>query len=151
MKLVVKIATITGALLAQGVLAWFLMGWYASRPAEPVEPAVEEVGEKTYEYGSIFLLNDLIINPSGSTGRRIFKISLALEFNPENLLLAEELKIRTPFMRDHLIQYLGALNEMTLSDIAYREVMRDSLTVALNRFLEDGQVDRVLFQDFIRQ
>jgi flagellar basal body-associated protein FliL len=151
MKLVVKIVTIVGALAVQGVLAWFLMDWYANRPAETDIPAEEEVVEKAYEYGAIFMLNDLVINPSGSVGRRIFKISLALEYDPANTVLGEEMQTRSPFMRDHLIQYLGALNETTLSDIAYRETMRDSLTVALNRFLEEGQLDRVLFQDFIRQ
>jgi len=116
-------------------------------------PAAEAAAEpeKGYEYGAIFNLDDLIINPKNSVGRRLFKISLALEYDPVNAALAAELGQRTPYMRDYLISYLGSMSEDSLSDISYREVIRDSLSVALNRFLKDGRVDRVLFQDFIRQ
>ena len=107
--------------------------------------------EKKYEFGAVHAIPDLIINPKGSSGRRVFKISVALEYDPANAELAKEMEERTPFMRDFLITYLGGMNEDSLSDISYRETIRDSLSVAMNRFLSAGEVDRVLFQDFIRQ
>ncbi len=157
MKLTLKIVVIVVVLAVQGLLAYFIMDWMAT--STPVLfPTTEEAASdpyessvRGYEYGSIFMLHDLVVNPRASKGRRIFKISLALEYNPENTELAEEMKDKSPFMRDHLIQYLGAMDEMTLADISFREEMRDSLHVSLNRFLRKGQVDRVLFQDFIRQ
>jgi flagellar basal body-associated protein FliL len=154
MKVALKILAIVGVLLVQGALAWFLMAWMATSdlaPSAVPDGAGAETVEKAYEFGSIFMIHDLVVNPRSSKGRRIFKISLALEYDPENRLLADELKERSPFMRDYLIQYLGSMDENTLSDISYREQMRDSLYTSLNHFLREGQLDRVLFQDFIRQ
>jgi flagellar basal body-associated protein FliL len=156
MKLPIKIALIVLALAVQLVAAWFLMDWLLGRElnrgAEPDQVEAEADGEaRDYEFGALFYLTDLIVNPSDSSGRRIFKISLALEYNPENVKLAAELTERAPFMRDHLIGYLGSMTEASLSDISYRETIRDSLGVALNQYLNEGKVDRVLFQDFIRQ
>lgn len=162
MKLAVKIVAVVAALLLQVVLAYFLMNWLfdkqmgaQAQPAgDKVEQAADEAeenSERGYEYGALYQLSDLIVNPTGSVGRRLFKISLALEYDPANIKLGDELNARSPFMRDHLITYLGSMNEDQLSDISYRETIRDSLTSALNTFLESGKVDRVLFQDFIRQ
>jgi flagellar basal body-associated protein FliL len=156
MKLAVKIPLAIAVVLLQLVAAWFLVNWMLDKQlgdsTEGGPPPQEEAPpEKAYEYGQIFYLTDMVINPKGSVGRRLFKISLALEYDPANTRLADELNQRTPFMRDYLISYLGSMNEDSLSDISYREVMRDSLSTALNRFLTEGQVDRVLFQDFIRQ
>lgn len=159
MKLAVKIPLALLVVLLQVAAAWFLVNWLldkqlgesgalAADKAKTEEPATPE---KTYSYGATFPLQDLIINPMHSTGRRLFKISLALEYDPENVALAEEMVQRSPFMRDYLIGYLGSMNEDSLSDISYRETIRDSLSSALNRFLNAGHVDRVLFQDFIRQ
>ncbi len=162
MKLPIKIAVIVLVVVAQTAGAWVLMSWIFRGELEGADQAGEvvaaetveedeEAGEKAYDFGDLHPLTDLIINPRGSVGRRIFKISLALEYDPENTALAEELAQRAPFMRDFLISYLGAMDETTLSDITYREVIRDSLMVRLNDFLQDGELDRVLFQDFIRQ
>jgi flagellar basal body-associated protein FliL len=170
--MVKKIGLIVGMLVVQGALVYFLIQWLGSTPAaetgteqvegekgghgkaekgEKGEKKKGEEGEKAYEFGAVHAIPDLIINPKGSAGRRVFKISLSLEYDPNNPELAKELEERTPFMRDYLISYLGSMNEDSLSDIGYRETMRDSLSVALNHFLSAGTVDRVLFQDFIRQ
>lgn len=160
MKLAVKIPLALAVVLLQIAAAWFLVNWLLDRQlADPARPdlaaktaqAEPAEGEKPYDYGATFLLDDLVINPKNSTGRRLFKISLALEYDPKNVELANEMSQRTPFMRDYLIGYLGSMNEDSLSDISYRETIRDSLSSALNRFLNAGRVDRVLFQDFIRQ
>jgi flagellar basal body-associated protein FliL len=173
--MVKKIGLIAGMLVVQGALVWFLVQMFGGAPAPAdVTEQVEEDGghgkekkdshgkeskdkeqhgdgEKGYEFGAVHAIPDLIINPKGSSGRRVFKISLSLEYDPHNPELAKELEERTPFMRDYLISYLGSMNEDSLSNISYRETMRDSLGIALNRFLSAGEVDRVLFQDFIRQ
>ena len=173
--MVKKIGLIAGMLVVQAALVWFLVQWLGGTPApaDGTEQVEEEAGhgkakkdshgdskkkeshgeegEKGYEFGAVHAIPDLIINPKGSSGRRVFKISLSLEYDPANPELAKELEERTPFMRDYLISYLGSMNEDSLSNISYRETMRDSLGVALNRFLSAGELDRVLFQDFIRQ
>ncbi|MFA7331669.1 MAG: flagellar basal body-associated FliL family protein [Candidatus Delongbacteria bacterium] len=171
--MVKKVGLVLGMLVIQGALVYFLIQWLGSSPTPA--PGTEQVEEghgkdekaghgkesgkgedgekkeKNYEFGAVHAIPDLIINPKGSAGRRVFKISLSLEYDPNNPELAKELEERTPFMRDYLISYLGSMNEDSLSDISYRETIRDSLSIALNRFLSDGGVDRVLFQDFIRQ
>lgn len=102
-------------------------------------------------FGATYTMQDLILNPMGATGKRIFKISLALEYDAHNEVLPEELKTREPFIRDFLLEYLGQVPEDSLGDIRNRAALRDSLQVHINSFLEGGEVDRVLFLDFIRQ
>jgi flagellar basal body-associated protein FliL len=102
-------------------------------------------------FGATYAMQDLILNPMGATGKRIFKISLALEYDAENEVLPEELKTREPFIRDFLLEYLGKVPEDSLGDIRNRGALRDSLQVHINSFLEGGSVSRVLFLDFIRQ
>lgn len=169
MKAAVKIGILAAAPLALAGLVLIVLFKFFPGVLGPTSalPATEEVaatgeagheqdgsekdGKKTYEFGAVHAIPDLIINPRGSTGRRVFKISVALEYDPANAELAKEMEERTPFMRDFLITYLSGMNEDSLSDISYRETIRDSLSTAMNRFLSAGRVDRVLFQDFIRQ
>ena len=162
MKLYFIILAILVALIAQVVLSYFIMDWFFNHyrnadNTELVEDGADtgdqpaEEGEKEYEFGTIVPVDDLIINPADASGRRIFKITLAVECDPENADLQGELGTRMPFIRDKLISYLSSLPETQLSDISQRESIRDSVTVVINGFLTAGSVDRVLFQDFIRQ
>lgn len=110
----------------------------------------EEGGEES-GFGATYTMEDLILNPMGATGKRIFKISLALEYDATNVELPEELKTREPFIRDFLLEYLGQVPEDSLGDIRNRSALRDSLQAHINTFLEGGEINRVLFLDFIRQ
>jgi len=110
----------------------------------------EEGGEEG-GFGATYTMEDLILNPMGATGKRIFKISLALEYDAANVELPEELKTREPFIRDFLLEYLGQVPEDSLGDIRNRSALRDSLQSHINTFLEGGEINRVLFLDFIRQ
>ncbi len=117
-----------------------------------VEGGSEEKGEKSavdYEFGATYNIEDLILNPRG--GRRIFKISLALEYDPEIPEIGTELAAKDLFIRDFLLEYLSKIHSDTLGDIQYRGALRDSLAKNLSNFLAEGYVDRVLFVDFIRQ
>ncbi len=167
MKLYFIILAILVALIAQIVLSYFVMDWFFNhyrnqdstelvedgQPGKTKDKGKDGEGdaEKEYEFGTIIPVDDLVINPSDASGRRIFKITLAVECDPENTDLQGELGTRMPFIRDKLISYLSSLPETQLSDISQREAIRDSVTVVINGFLNAGAVDRVLFQDFIRQ
>jgi flagellar basal body-associated protein FliL len=168
MKLVIKAGIVVAILAVQVVMAFFLVNWLAPAPHPGAQDSLAAAAggsgaaggstaaksapkAKAYDFGAIHPIPDLILNPRGSQGRRVFKISLSLEYDPHNPELAKELEQRTPFMRDYLINTFSAMTEDSLSDISYREGIRDSLGAALNRFLSAGAIDRVLFQDYIRQ
>jgi flagellar basal body-associated protein FliL len=164
MKLAIKIVAIVVVLAIQVVGAWYLMNYLypadsansqSTESSDKNEDKSEEEAnpetERAYEFGALHHLPDVIVNPKYAKGRRLFKISMILEYDPENTELATELGVRAPFMVDHALNYLSTMPEDTLGDIRNREWLRDSLRVRLDEFLSTGTIDRILFQDFIRQ
>ena len=168
MKKFLLIFGVLAVFMVQIVLSYFIMNALFGSGPDPAIDGTEQVdgdgagqGEEKSKgsgkageggtFGATYTMQDLILNPRGASGRRIFKISLALAYDAANEKLTEELGSREPFIRDFLLEYLGNVPEDTLGDIRYRASLRDSLQLHINSFLAEGSVDRVLFLDFIRQ
>lgn len=101
------------------------------------------------EIGEFYIVNDLIINPAATGGRRHLMVSLGLEYH--NPLVAEELARRDPQIRDNLITLLGGQEVSVLADIKYREDIRRSLLKAINYYLTEGKVERLYFVKYVFQ
>jgi flagellar protein FliL len=99
--------------------------------------------------GEFYMISDLIINPAESGGRRHLMVSLGLEYHDE--LLKAELEKRDPQIRDNLITLLAGQQISVLSDIKYREKIRQSLLKAVNYYLEEGQVPKLYFVNYVFQ
>jgi flagellar FliL protein len=95
------------------------------------------------------MINDLIINPAASGGRRHLMVSLGLEY--ADPLLKVELENRDPQIRDNLITLLAGQDANVLTDIRYRESIRQSLLKAVNYYLESGTVEKVYFTKYVFQ
>lgn len=161
MKRFMMILGILLVFLVQVALSYLIMDHFFSGAPQGEEHPAEEVVQKEerkekgprpevdYEFGATHNIEGLILNPRG--GRRIFKISLALEYDPEKSGIGDELVAKDLFLRDFLLDYLSNVHADTLGDIRFRNALRDSLAYRLSGFLDEGYVDRVLFIDFIRQ
>lgn len=99
--------------------------------------------------GEFYMIQDLIINPAATGGRRHLLVSLGLEYHDPKL--GEELTKRDPQIRDNLITLLAGQEVSVLTDIHYRENIRTSLLKAVNYHLQQGEVDRLYFVKYVFQ
>jgi len=127
-----------------------------------------EEHKEVHPFGHIYMIDDLIINPANSGGRRHLLVSLGLEYfvnakdkekggerssgEGDDLTgVGAELSLREPQIRDNLITLLGGQEISVLSDIQYREKIRASLLKSINYYLETGQVDKLYFVKYVFQ
>lgn len=125
--------------------------------------APEEQAEA--QFGEVYVIEDLVINPAQSGGRRHLLVSIGLEYAldqgedgghgssgdgiPTGLGL--EIQTREPQIRDNIITLLAGQELSVLADIKYRERIRESLKKAVNYYLHDGQVERLYFTKYVFQ
>jgi flagellar FliL protein len=133
---ILVVAVFASRLLVQQV-------FFPSAHEEKAEPK-----EKS-ELGEYHMITDLLINPAASGGRRHLLVSIGLEIHDP--LLKEELAKRDPQIRDNLITLLAGQDASVLTDIRYREKIRNSLLKAVNYYLEEGQVQKLYFVKYVFQ
>ncbi len=110
---------------------------------------VEPKKEKPSSVG-IYVIKDLIVNPAGTRGTRFFLVSLGLEYSPPGA--EDKLKQQEPRIRDKLITVLAEKTLAQLSDIRYRETLRQEIRRAVEETLADeAKVLHVYFVKYVLQ
>ncbi|RKY72613.1 MAG: hypothetical protein DRQ14_05625 [Candidatus Latescibacterota bacterium] len=98
----------------------------------------------------IYVIKDLIVNPAGTRGTRFFLVSLGLEYSPPGA--EDKLKEQEPRIRDRLITILAEKTLAQLSDITYREKLREEINQAVQEVLaDDAEVLHVYFVKYVLQ
>lgn len=104
--------------------------------------------EKT-ELGAVYLVPDILVNPTGTGGTRYLSATLGLEVAvPETV---ETLRERDVQVRDILISILSARSVEQLTDFQAREQMRREIKVRLNQLLGTEKLTAVYFVDYVLQ
>lgn len=105
--------------------------------------------ERPYDVG-MYMIKDLIVNPAGTRGTRFFLVSLGLEYSPPGA--EDKLKEQEPRIRDRLITILAEKTLAQLSDITYREKLREEINQAVQEVLaDDAEVLHVYFVKYVLQ
>ncbi len=140
--------------LVQLVVSYVVIAKYFKPKMNPQVEQVKEEKEKKAKYnkgklGEFFLVEDIIVNPKGSDGRRF--VNLSVSFECENGGVKSEVEDRLTLIRDYLI---SLISDRTISQIDHR-VGKDSLRFEImenvNEMLPDGGVTNVYFENFIMQ
>ena len=113
-------------------------------PPKPPEKSGEGI-----EVGEFHIISDLIVNPAATGGRRHLLVSIGLEYHDPKI--EAELTRRDPQIRDNLITLLAGQEVTVLTDIRYRENIRNSLLKAVNYYLDSGQIERLYFVKYVFQ
>lgn len=82
---------------------------------------------------SLYMIDNLVVNPAGTHGRRFLLTTIALEVPSEALV--EVLKERDAEIRDALVGVLGSKTVGDLSDIAARESVKEALRGAVENLI----------------
>lgn len=93
-------------------------------------------------------IDNLILNPANSGGSRFLIATLVLD---ADAAAGAEIARRDAEVRDHLLTVLSAHTVEELSDIAFRDRIRDELRVALNSLLGRDGVRRIFLPQFVIQ
>lgn len=110
---------------------------------EELAPAIEPPGEQ-------FMISDIIINPSGTRGKRFLRLGLALE-TKDGPPVIDELTTRAAQIRDLIIRQFTARTLDELSDPVVREEIRLSCIDEINAHLGSGRIANIYFTDYVLQ
>ncbi len=99
---------------------------------------------------TIFSIGDLIINPYGSESR-FFIISISFEHRQAEKKLPDELKNKTPLIKDRLIGYFSRLAIEDLQKIDNRDIFKDDIMKTVNSMLTEGRITNVFFEQYVIQ
>lgn len=97
---------------------------------------------------TMHVIDNLVVNPSGTEGRRFLLISVAMEPADGD---TEGLRALEPELRAALIPILASRSVEELLDISHREELMAEVTEALQHILGEGALSRVLFPQFVVQ
>lgn len=112
------------------------------------EAAAEAEGEPT-EYGDFLELDNLIINPSGSEGKRYLMIKIGFESDEAKTL--EELTEKDVVVRDEILRFLSSKTVDELAAIEQRDQLKQDLREIINGKLTDGMITRLYFTQYVLQ
>jgi flagellar basal body-associated protein FliL len=82
--------------------------------------------------------------------QRLIQIKIILGYKAEDKILGQELSAIKPEIRDIVIKHLSTLKSDYFSDQSGTSLERleEDLLKQINRILNSGKVDRILFQDY---
>lgn len=146
--LVVLVLVMAGAAFL--VVSKFLAQSQPAGEQQAVEES-QEGQEKDAEksQGEIFMIEELLVNPTGTSGTRFLSASIGLEVSDrETVQQLEEQKMP---VRDLLITILSSRTVEQLTNATERETMRQEIANRLNGLLGPAKVSAVYFVDYVLQ
>ena len=129
----------------QVVLPRFAPGVSAASEASAEEASAEETAAEK----EVYLVENLLVNPNGTSGKRYLSTSIGLE--TVNAAAKEELASKDLQVRDLLISILSARTVTQLTSSTEREQMRKEIQTRLNQLLAGDKLSAVYFVDYVMQ
>ncbi len=97
----------------------------------------------------IHLIDNIIVNPAGTGGRRFLSASIGFELSdPE---ASATFEAREAVVRDALITILSSQSIPELSDFKQREKLRQLIQLRVEKLLETDEIAAVYFAEFVLQ
>jgi len=122
-----------------------------SQTDEGKNEETEQGDEKSAEgkAGSVYLIENIVVNPAGTEGRRFLSASVGFEMATAagSQLLTE----REAVVRDALITILSAQTVPDLSDHKRREQLRQLIKLRMEKLLQTREIAAVYFTEFVLQ
>jgi flagellar FliL protein len=152
-------------LLVQILLAYFLANYiivpklYGNSSSKSREEGVEEAeaeesdgdeeeGENS-DFGKIFTVEDVIVNPAQSKGAQFVLINFGFEVKSDGDV--EKMKAREVQIRDILIRIISSKTIDQLDDAQDKEQLRQEIKEAVKPLLPEGHLLNVYFANYIIQ
>lgn len=118
--------------------------------AKPDSTKKVESAVQTSETGKfIFSIEDIIINPAGTDGKRLLLTSLGFDINSEEDKTM--LQIKDVIVKDAVITSLSSVPLDKLNDFSYRDTLKMTLSYKMKQMIPAVKINRIYFSKFILQ
>lgn len=162
-KGMILIGTLVGGLLAGTAAGLFAVGPMVARSSGYAVVADSTPKDSAGGHGegtagatdvpSVYLIDNMVLNPAGSGGTRFLMLATAVEFSDPKYV--EILRVRDVEARDVLLRVVGARTVEELGETSFREQLRkvlaDSLSILFPKAERPTAIKRVLFPQFVIQ
>jgi len=160
-KMLPILLIVLGGLIFGGATGVFMVGPAVARKVAPsaaevskaaaAKAAKESEAEAAVEgaEAKVFLLDNMVLNPAGSSGQRFLLISIALRLR--DAAAEAEMKARDAEVRDAMLRVLGTKHVEELADIGQRDRLKNELRATLDTIVKSGSVKGLYFPQFVIQ
>jgi len=156
--LIIIVVLLVLVLAVGGVIAYLML----SSGEEEQNPEVEQKQEKVEEekkkprkkvddltVGPMYPLDKFTVNLLSQNGSRYIVAKIDLE--QENEEMTVELDTKVSLIRDIIISILSSKTVEEISTPKGKEKLKEQIVDQINKYLEDGEVKRVYFTNFVIQ
>jgi flagellar FliL protein len=106
--------------------------------------------EKTPELGKfIYQVEDQIVNPAGTDGRRLLMVSLGFDVPTEEN--HKELEAKNVLLKDAVLSVMSSKDLSQLGSMAYRDTLRTEITNRLFKIMPKVKINTIYFSKYILQ
>lgn len=134
-------------LVVQAIVAYYLVFNVLLKHAQHAR--IPDALKQELKVGKFFEIDDIVINPANSDGRRYLVVELGLETDSSSLLA--EATSKEIWIRDAIISLLTTKTVEELMDVTSREKLKAEMLDRLNHKLLKGQFSRLYFKKYIIQ
>lgn len=144
----IKFILVPVILLAQAVGAYFVV--FNVLLQEPSKAAEEPKEKKApLQVGLFYEINDIVVNPAGTSGKRFLVMEMALETKDQ--LVVDEATSKEIWIRDAVISILTRKTPEELLDYSLQNELKKEVLNTMNRKMSTGKFTKIYFKKFIMQ
>lgn len=104
---------------------------------------------ESMSYGQFVTLDELLVNPKDSEGKRFLIVSLGLE--TKSPVVFDELERKDVVVRDAILSLLSEHTAAELGSIEQRDTLKVQILDTLNMVLQEGEIQRLYFTQYLLQ
>jgi len=142
-----KFILIPVILLVQLGAAYHIVFNMMLKPPEEVKETKPPKEKKAV--GQFYEINDIVVNPAESGGRRYLVAEIGLETNDENLVA--EATSKEIWIRDAILSLLGNKTAEELMEVTTRKKLKKEILDLLNKQMDEGKFERLYFKKYLIQ
>ncbi len=97
----------------------------------------------------IFLIEDVIVNPAGTEGKKLLLASIGFDLSSD--IEQQELKSKEVLVKDVIVSTLSSKSLEQLSDSSYRDKLKNEIGQKVINLIPDLKLNAVYFSKYIIQ
>lgn len=97
----------------------------------------------------IFPVDDVIVNPAGTDGKRLLLTSIGIDLRSNKMMT--ELKSREALVKDVIISTLSSKDIAQLNNTDYRDTLKTEIADQLTKLIPDVGINTIYFSKYIIQ
>lgn len=97
----------------------------------------------------IYSVDDIIVNPAGTEGKRLVLASLGFDVSSEEAF--KEMEEKEVIVKDIIITIMSRKSLTELKQVSYKDTLKEDIKESLKKSLPEVQINRIYFSKYIIQ